>query len=142
MTKITFDMNTLKSMALFEAMTHARVKDCITEGNFMLFVVEAGEIGKAIGHHGVMIKRLEDALKKNVRVAEFSTVPETFFANLVGPHRVRDVKIEDKIMLVTPSDLTARGMMIGHGASILRFNENVIKRYFDKAVSEIKIGPA
>ena len=60
MGRIRFDINTMKFVSLFESLTGARVKDCIELENGLLFVVEAGEMGKAIGRNGVNIKRVEE----------------------------------------------------------------------------------
>ena len=60
MSKIVYDQNLLKFMSVFESMTHARVKDCLqahlidakSEFDLVLFIVEPGDMGKAIGPKG------------------------------------------------------------------------------------------
>ena len=45
--KITFDTDIIKCMNLFENMTGAKLKDCFFDREKLVFLVEAGEMGKA-----------------------------------------------------------------------------------------------
>jgi len=65
--KIKYDENLIKYISVFESITNTKLKDCIAEDDRLLFIVEEGQIGKAIGKQGSNIRRLEDLLKKRVR---------------------------------------------------------------------------
>lgn len=136
--RVVYDTAAMQVIAHFERMTHARVKDCIVTENLVIFVVEPGDAGKAIGPKGANVRRLEAALKKKVRIAEFSNELVTFIKNLVYPIDVREIKEqEDGIVVLVPPDLKARGLLIGRNAQILRAYEAVVQRFFP--IKELRV---
>ncbi len=137
MVRIKYDIDAMKFMSMFESMTGAKLKDCIISENAVMFIVEDGEIAKAIGKKGVNVRRLESSLKKRIRIAEFNDNLVKFIENIVYPAKIRTVKQEDKIVTLTAADTHSRGLLIGRGASILRSYEAVVKRFFD--IEEIKV---
>lgn len=137
MIKIKFDIDTMKIMSLFESMTGANLKDCINSEGLIIFIVNDGEIGKAIGKKGINIRKLEYSLKKKIKVTEYNENLAQFIENLVYPAKVKEVKQEEKLITITAADSQSRGLIIGRGASILRNYESIVKRYFD--IEEIKV---
>lgn len=136
--KIVYDTGTMQVIAHFEQMTRARVKDCIIAENQVIFVVEPGDVGKAIGPKGANIRRLEAALKKKIKIAEFAHELVTFIKNLVYPIDVREVKEQDDgVVVLVPPDLKARGLLIGRNAQTLRAYEAVVQRFFP--IKELKV---
>lgn len=137
MTKIKYDIDAMKFMSMLESMTHAKLRDCIISDNLVTFVVDEGEIGKAVGRKGANVRMLENKLKKKMKIVEFSEDLARFIENLAYPAKVKEVQIEDKIVKVTAEDSQSRGLLIGRGAVILRAYEAIVKRFFD--VEEIKV---
>lgn len=138
MSRIIFDASIMKIISLFESVTHANVKDCIKSDDSYLFIVDPGEMGKAIGKGGRHIKQLERSLKKRVRVAEFNDDPLVFLEHLVAPAKVSNSQMQDGVITLTAADTQSRGVIIGRGGAHLRFLEKVMQRYFE--VTEIKVG--
>jgi len=136
--KITFDANSMKLMSMFESMTLARLKDCFENKGQMIFVVEEGEIRKALGKNASNVKRIEDMLKKRIRVIEFSSDIVRFVRNVIMPNKAEDITYTDGIITITPTDQKSRGFLIGRAAEILRNNEEIVKRYYSE-LKEIKI---
>ena len=137
MAKIIYDLQAMKIMTLFESITHAKLKDCILEKELALFVVDEGEIGKAIGKKGFNVKKLERMLKRKIKIVEYSPNIQQFIKNLVHPAQLKDIKEENDVITLVPADLTTRGVLIGRNASALRFSETIIKRYF--TLKELKV---
>lgn len=135
--EITLDNNALRLISLFESSTGARVRDCVNDGS-VLFVVEPGDMSKAIGKAGSNIRRLENILKKRVRVVEFATEAVQFAKNLAGPLGA-DVVDEAGILRIIPVGLRERGFLIGRGGENLRALESLIKRHFT-SVKELQVG--
>ncbi len=136
MTGITLDMQTMQMIALFEQLTGAHVKDCVS-GEQVIFIVHEGEIAKAIGKGGQHVRNLENKLKKRVKVVEFHTDVLQFVKNLVAPLELREVKMQDSTVFLSAKDLKTRGLLIGRGASNLRLFEAVVQRYFP--VKELRV---
>ena len=68
---VTIDTNTLQLIAMFEQMSGAQIRDCIPLENQIVFIVEQGEIAKAIGKGGKHARDLEFKSKKKVKIVEF-----------------------------------------------------------------------
>ena len=82
MAEIAFDTETIGYIRLFEERTGARVKDCLEAEDKLVFLVEPGEIHKAVGPGGALVDRLKGALKKEIMVVEYSEEPESFVKNV------------------------------------------------------------
>ncbi len=137
--KIKFDMELIQIMSLFQAITRTDVKDCFDQGEKLVFIVPAAQIGKAIGKASVNVKKLELKLKKKIRIIAYSEIPEQFIKNIVYPLRLTEIDTdpETKIMTLTAFDSKTRGYLIGRAASNLRNYEMIIKRHFD--IKELKV---
>ena len=135
---ITFDSNTIKLISMFESITRARVKDCFDNKGTMVFIVEEGDIGKALGKKAVNVRKIENMLKKKIRVIEYSTDITKFVRNVIMPNKANEITYEEGIITITPTDPQSRGYLIGRAAEILRNNESIVKKYY-KDLKEIKV---
>jgi len=131
MSRLVLDSQAIKLINLFQTLTRANIKDCINQANKIIFVVQPGEIAKAIGSKGINVKNLERALKKRVKITEFSQDCKTFISNLIHPLKVSDIEEKEGIFTLKSEDSKTRGALIGKVGSNLRDLEEVIKRYFD-----------
>jgi transcription termination/antitermination protein NusA len=133
--KITADE--MRYIALFESISGAAVKDCIideVEGR-VIFIVNPGQVGVAIGKAGRNIHQLERMTQKKVEIIEYSENETEFIKNALKPAQVREVRITEKtdgkkmaVVTINPKD---KGIAIGKNgknAERLRF---LAKRYFD-----------
>ncbi len=136
MSKITFDMEKMKIISLFQAITRASVKDCF-ENDELMFIVGEGEIGKAVGKKGVNAKRISSALKRKIKIVEFNHQLPEFIKNLIHPLKVEKVQEEDGTITLTASDIKTRGYLIGRGGNALRKLEEKVKRHFP--IKELKV---
>lgn len=136
MSRIIYDNNLMKIMSLFESLTNAKLKDCIS-GEKYTFIVEEGQIGKAVGKRGVNVKRLEDTLKKKVRIVEFSSDKMQFIINLIYPIKPKDMKEENGIIYISGGDTRTKGLLIGRESRNLNNLKALIGRYF--GTSDIKV---
>jgi len=135
--KITFDTELLKLMALFDNITHAQLKDCFFDREKLVFLVDEGEMGKALGKNKMNIVKLEKMLKRKVKIVEFNPNRLQFITNYLAPLRVTDVREEDDIVTVTGADTKTKGLIIGIKAQNLRNLEKIAGKYF--TVQEIKV---
>ena len=136
MNKIKYDSDLIKLITLFESMSGAKVKDCIANEK-LIFIVEENEMGRAIGKNGVTIKRLENILKKKIRLFEFSSDVLQFVRNLAYPIELQDIKEENDIITISIKSTSAKAMLIGRERQNINHLSNIVKRYFD--IKEIKI---
>ena len=64
MSKIIYNSDSMKFMSSFEMITRSRVKDLIIHNDILFFIVQPGEIRKAVGPKGANVRKLEKILKK------------------------------------------------------------------------------
>ncbi len=94
--KIKFNTDSMAYIALFESSTGAHVKDCLVEEHKLLFVVEEGHAGLAIGKNGTNVKKLQNATTKQIEILEFSKDPVKFAANVFRPLNIRGGYISER----------------------------------------------
>jgi N utilization substance protein A len=135
--KITFDTEILKLMALFENITHAQLKDCFFDREKLVFLVEAGEMGKALGRNKSNIVHLEKMLKRKIKIVEFNPNRVQFITNYLAPLRITDIKEDGDVITVMGSDTKTKGLIIGIKAQNLRNLEKIASKYF--TIEEIKV---
>ena len=137
MEKIKFDAQLMKILSLFESLTKASVRDCISGEDRTIFIVNPGEMFKAIGKNGVNVKRVENALKRKIKIVEYNSDTNKFIRNVVYPAKIKEITEDDGIYEITPFDSFNRGLLIGRNAVNLRKFELIIKRYFP--IKELKV---
>ncbi len=123
---------------MFETLTRAKVKDCLFVDEVVFFIVQPGQIGKAIGKKGINIKRLKSFMKnKEFRIVEFNPGVTEFVKNLFYPILIKNIELKEDVIEVSPPDLKSRGLIIGRGGQNLRNYEAIVNRYFN--IREIKV---
>ena len=136
MNKIKYNSDSMKLITLFESMTGAKVKDCIANEK-LIFVMEENEMGKAIGKNGINIKRIENKLRKKVKLVEFSNNVLQFVKNMIYPIEIFDVKQENNALIIRAKDMHTRAMLIGRERQNINHLNDIVRRYFD--VNEMKV---
>ena len=137
MNKIVYDETAMKFMVLFETMTKANLKDCIINDEIIFFIVEENQIAKAIGKQGSNIRNLQKALKRRIKIVEYSNDLIKFINNFINPIKAKEVINEEGVIKIMTPDIESRGILIGKSATNLRSFESIVKRYFQ--ITEIKI---
>jgi len=135
--KIIFNNDIIKFMSIFTSITNTDLKDCIESNNRLIFIVDENQVGMAIGKHGANVRRLEDKLKRKIKIVGYSTDPIQFIANIIHPIKARDIVNNDNTYVITPVDSFTRGLLIGRNAVNLREYEAIMKRYFE--IKELRV---
>jgi|TARA_B100002003_G_scaffold242238_1_gene265028 N utilization substance protein A len=123
-------------MSLFESISGAKLKDCIVD-NDLLFIVEEGQIGKAIGKKAANVRMLENVLKKKIRIIEFNPDISGFIKNLIYPINAKEINQEDGVVTIAVDGIDAKSRLIGRDRKNINFVKSIVKRYF--SVEEIKV---
>ncbi|MFH1107539.1 MAG: NusA-like transcription termination signal-binding factor [Candidatus Micrarchaeota archaeon] len=124
----------LQLLNALEQMTGAKATDVVATPESMIFVVEEGDVGKAIGRGGSNIARLRERLGKNVEVVAGSSDYRMFFNGLFSPAVVRQyVEREDNGVkkLDVLVDESQRGIAIGRNGEKVKKAKLFGKRYFN-----------
>lgn len=131
-----FDNNTIQLISAFERITRSRVHDCLKidleDGPEVLFLIDKGGMGKAIGKGGENIKKAEDMIGCRIKVFEYSENEAEFVKNLVP--LAKSVKVENGKALIKAAK---RGAVIGKGGSNIKILKQILER--NSSIREIEV---
>ncbi|MGM0405567.1 MAG: NusA-like transcription termination signal-binding factor [Thermoplasmatota archaeon] len=96
MEDITFNEKTLRYISLFEETTGAKVKDCIDIPEKVIFLVNPGDVEKAIGKGGKNVTKVSNKIDRNVHIIEYSDDPKKLLKNIFYSYKVKNVELEEK----------------------------------------------
>ncbi|HVL48306.1 MAG TPA: NusA-like transcription termination signal-binding factor [Candidatus Thermoplasmatota archaeon] len=116
--EIKLDADTLRLFTLFERVTRARLKDLMDEPDRVIFVVDEGFVGKAVGKGAVNLKRLREMLNKEVEIFGYAADKKQFIENLFHRHKLEEVTFEQRSGVEVARvkvDPAAKGKVIGKG---------------------------
>lgn len=137
--KAKYDLETLQLMTLFEKITRSKLKDCFTNKDKLFFVVQHGELKKALGPKKENVQKLVKATNRNIKIVEFNPDVLEFTKNLMYPLKMEDISmVEDGVIVIKGTDTKTKGLMIGARAQNLRGYEAMVQKYFDN-IKEIKV---
>ena len=119
-------------MQVFGSVTHVGAKDCFEENGLIVYVVDKGNLGQAIGKGSHRLHKLEEMLKKRVKVVEFGD-EERFIKNLFKPFVLTSLEIRDETrgkvayVSVEPKD---KGKAIGEKGKNLHIIKKLASKYY------------
>ena len=133
--KLTTDQ--MRMMSLFQNVTGATARDCVEDEkqDRVIFVVNTGKMGLAIGKGGIHIKSLQNIVKRNVELVEFDEDPAKFLSNLLNSKLISEVKINKRTdgtkQAVVMVDARKKGIVVGREGRNAEKARMLAKRYFD-----------
>ena len=132
--KLTSDE--LRLMSLFQSVTSATARDCIVDEKMdrVIFVVNKGQMGLAIGKGGSTIKQLQNVVAKKIELVEYSENATEFIRNMLNADMVNDIKISDRTdgtrQAVVTVDQRKKGAVVGREGRNAEKARLLAKRYF------------
>jgi N utilization substance protein A len=139
--KLTSDQ--LGLISLFQSMSGATVRDCIIDDKSgrMIFLINKGQMGLAIGKKGATIHNIEGTIKKPIEVVEWSDDAAEMIKNALDPRYVTEVRITDRLdgtrSAVVVVDPRKKGAVLGRGGKNAEKVRLIAKKYFD--ISNVQI---
>lgn len=112
------------------------VRDCIVDGenNRIIFLVNAGDVARAIGLRGSNVQRLRKLLNKDIEIVGYSEDLAEQVKYALAPAKVREVKVVNRpggkrvaYVIVDPSD---KGIAIGRNGKNVSKATLILRRYF------------
>ncbi len=96
MAEVLLNEDCMRLISQFEKLTGAGSRDCVIDdrNNRIIFVINPGEMGLAIGKSGASIKKAMDVMGKKIEVVEYANNPEQFLRNCFLPAKVTAVDFE------------------------------------------------
>jgi len=127
----------MRLMSLFQNVTGATARDCIEDEkqNRIIFVVNEGKMGLAIGKGGSHIKNLQNIVKRNVEIVEYFDDPIKFLKNILNSKLVTEVKMNKRddgtLQAIVIVDPRKKGIVVGREGRNAEKARLLAKRYFE-----------
>jgi len=130
-------------ISLFQSISGATARDCIRDEKMdrVIFVVNEGDMGLAIGKGGSSIKSAEKQLGKPVEVVEYAEDPKDFIINALNTRKISEIRMSEKpggtkaaLIIV---DQRNKGEVVGRSGRNAERARLLAKRYFN--VESIRI---
>lgn len=143
---IKLTMDQMRLMSLFQSVTRVTARDCVEDPKLerIIFVVNTGEMGKAIGRKGAHIRTLQNRIKGDVEIAEYHEDPEKFLRTLLNPKFVSEVRLnmrdDGSRQAVVAVDPQKKGLVVGREGRNAEKARILAKRYF--GISRVMINSA
>ncbi len=127
----------MRLMSLFQNVTGATARDCVEDEkqNRVIFVVNEGKMGLAIGKGGSHIKNLQNIVKRNVEIVEYSDDATKFLKNILNSKLVSEVKLNKRddgsLQAIVIVDPKKKGIVVGREGRNAEKARLLAKRYFE-----------
>ena len=127
----------MRLMSLFQSVTGATARDCVEDEkkDRVIFVVNEGKMGLAIGKGGSHIKNLQNLVKRNVELVEYSEDAIKFLKNILNSKLVSDVKVNTRadgsLQAIVTVDPKKKGIVVGREGRNAEKARLLAKRYFE-----------
>jgi N utilization substance protein A len=144
--KIKLTSDELRLMSLFQSVTSVTARDCVVDDKMerVIFIVNRGQMGLAIGKGGATIRQLQNVVTKKVELVEYSDDASNFVRNILNPQMVNEVKITHRTdgskQAVVLVDAKRKGVVVGKEGRNAEKARLLAKRYFQ--ISNILITSA
>ena len=132
MTEITLSNETVQLINMAATYTKANIIDCMVEDDRVVFVVEKGQLGIAIGSKAKNLERLRAMVKKTVKFVEFDQDKKTFIMNLCKPYKIRNVEIKessDSFLALIEADPSDKSRLIGKNGKNINLIRKLAQRH-------------
>jgi len=133
--KLTTDQ--MKLMSLFQNITKATARDCIEDEkrDRIIFVVNEGKMGLAIGKGGTHIKSLQNKISRNVELVEYNEDPVKFLKNILNEKYISEIQISERadgsFQATVLVDSTKKGVVVGREGRNAEKARLLARRYFN-----------
>jgi N utilization substance protein A len=127
----------MRFISLFQNVTKSSARDCLDDEkqDRLIFVVNEGKMGLAIGKGGCNIKSLQNILKRNVELIEYNEEPIKFLKNILNAKLISEIKLNTKsdgslhaVVFVEP---VKKGIVVGREGRNAEKARLLAKRYFN-----------
>lgn len=134
--KIKLTPDEFRLISLFQTISSASARDCIVDDKMerVIFIVNKGQMGLAIGKGGATIKQLQNVVAKKIELVEYFDDASEFIRNILNSEMVNDIKINERsdgskqaVVFVDPK---RKGVVVGREGRNAEKARLLAKRYF------------
>src|ERR671927_987519 len=134
--KIKLTSDELRLISLFQSITSATARDCVVDDKMerVIFIVNKGQMGLAIGKGGTTIRQLQNVVGKKVELVEYSDDASEFIRNMLNTDMINEIRMNDRIdgtrQAIVIVDPKKKGVVVGREGRNAEKARLLAKRYF------------
>jgi len=132
MAEIVLSNETVQYINLASKYSGASIRDCVVEDDRVIFIVDKGHLGIAIGSKAKNLEKLRMLFKKIVKFVEFDEDKTRFIENLCKPYNITKVTFDENNgesvarIEVNPRD---KSKLIGKGGRNINMIRKMAQRH-------------
>jgi len=132
MAEIILSNETVQYINLASKYSGASIRDCVVEDDRVIFIVDKGHLGIAIGSKAKNLEKLRMLFKKIVKFVEFDEDKTRFIQNLCKPYNITKVTFDENNgegiarIEVNPRD---KSKLIGKGGRNINMIRKMAQRH-------------
>ena len=141
MVDIMFSNEDMQYINMAINVTKTNIMDCLNLEDRVIFIVQKGQLGAAIGIKAKNLERLRSLFKKTIKFVEFDEDKEKFIINLFKPYKVNNITLEgddESIVAKVQVDISEKSKIIGKGGRNIELIRNLARRHHSIKDVQIK----
>lgn len=126
------NMQFIRYANLFGKVTRIRTNHCFEYNNTIVFAVPRKFIGKAIGEDNRNLKKLNQIIKKKIKIVPIPSGKEdieNFVSVIINPVKFKAIEIKDGEAIISAST-QSKAPLIGRNKVRLNEMEDILGQYF------------
>ena len=130
----TINMQDMRHLNLFGKITQVNTRFCFTYNDYIIFCVPYSMISKAVGENGRNVKRLNEVMKRKIKVIPSPRGIEDakkFFESVVSPTQFKEIEFNDKEITVTAGSQN-KAALIGRNRRRLIELQKIARDFFSR----------
>ncbi|KYK27943.1 NusA family KH domain protein [Thermoplasmatales archaeon SG8-52-1] len=140
MTDILLSNQDMQFINMASNITKTHIMDCINLEDRIIFIVQKGQLGAAIGIKAKNLERLRSLFKKIIKFVEFDDNKEAFIINLFKPYKITNITLEgedDSLVAKVEVNISDKSKIIGKGGRNIEIIRNLARRHH--AIKDVQI---
>jgi N utilization substance protein A len=141
MTDILLSNENMQYINIATKITKTDIIDCVIQEDKLIFIVQQGQLGAAIGIKAKNLEKLRGLFKKNIKFVEFHPDKEQFIINLCKPYKIKKVELEgnnDSFVAKVDVEVSDKSKIIGKGGRNIEIIRQLAQRHHSFKDVQIK----
>ena len=141
MTDILLSNENMQYINIATKITKTDIIDCVIQEDKLIFIVQQGQLGAAIGIKAKNLEKLRGLFKKNIKFVEYHPDKEQFIINLCKPYKIKKVELEgnnDSFVAKVDVEVSDKSKIIGKGGRNIETIRQLAQRHHSFKDVQIK----
>jgi len=141
MTDIMFSNEEMQYINMASKITNTHILDCLSFDDRIIFIVQKGQLGAAIGIKAKNLEKLRNIFKKIIKFVEFDSDKKRFINNLCKPYKINNISLEgdeDSVVAKVEVDISDKSKIIGKAGRNIEIIRKLASRHHSIKDVQIK----